>query len=95
MNIVCGWCAALTGPALCVACGRDPVLPWTQRGQVPPTEAEAKRIDARRRMAEARRQLGFDATAEQIAEAIGVSPRTVRRWLEMSAPRPSTPLDLI
>jgi len=87
--IVCGWCAHLTNPEACGSCGRDPSLPWSQRGLPPPGESDARRDDARRRLAEARRSLGPDATAERIAELVGVSPRTVRRWQEMSAPRPS------
>lgn len=83
--IVCGWCAAITGPMTCQACGRDPVVPWVQRGQEPRSEAQAKRLDISRRLTEARRALGPGATVDAIAELVGVSSRTVRRWHEMSA----------
>jgi len=89
--ILCGWCSALTDPFVCGSCGRNPVIPWTQRGQLPPTEYEAKRIDARRRLSEARRALGPEATLDAIAEHLNVSSRTVRRWHEMSGVRPSVP----
>lgn len=44
---------------------------------------------AKRRMAEVTADLessGYRATAERIAERLDVSPRTVRRWQQKSAP---------
>ena len=84
--IVCGWCGQPTKADRCANCQRDPVLPWTQRAQQPPPVDPRDR--ERRLLAEARASLGRDATVEQLAEHLDISPRTVRRWREMSAPGP-------
>jgi hypothetical protein len=85
--IVCGWCGQPSEPDRCGNCHRDPALPWVQRG------VEAPMVDplggAKRRMAEVTADLessGYRATAERIAERLDVSPRTVRRWQQKSAP---------
>lgn len=78
--IACGWCGQPTKPGACVSCGRDAVLPWTQRGTTPPSADTPAR-----KLAQANAALGHDATVERIAEYLDVSPRTVRRWREMSA----------
>lgn len=90
--IVCGWCGRPTRdvPA-CDRCGHvDPRLPFIQRGLPVPSETEVRR----RRLHEAEAALraeGEEPTAERLAEMLGVSDRTVRRWQQMSAPRPSVP----
>jgi len=79
MMIVCGWCGHATEPSVCAGCGRDPVLAWYQRGLTPP---EAKQHSAQ--LAAARRRLrnkGQSPTAEALAEEMGVSERTIRRWM--------------
>jgi hypothetical protein len=82
----CGWCGQPTRVDPCSVCNHeDPDRPWLQRGQRPPTTIQVKRNDIRHRLAQARRELGPGATVDAIAESIGVSPRTVRRWQEMSA----------
>lgn len=48
------------------------------------TEADAHRLDMHRRLAEARRVLGQNATIDALAEHVGVSPRTLRRWQEVA-----------
>lgn len=80
--ILCGWCHEPTDDAHCVTCGHDPRLPWTQRG-LPAPVVDAAAL-ARRRLADARRRLGHDATIDALAEHLDVSPRTVRRWREMA-----------
>ena len=83
--IVCGWCNQPSEPDRCGNCRRDPALPWAQRGQQAP-EAPDPNL---RRIAEAADELeasGYRATAERIAERLDVSPRTVRRWQQKSAP---------
>lgn len=89
-RIACGWCGHPTCRERCLYCGRDPVLPWTQRGLVPPevTEHEPGRPslderDIRRRYQEAHDALvaaGRKPTVEAIAEQLDRSPRTVRDW---------------
>jgi hypothetical protein len=83
--IVCGWCGYPTKPAVCGACGRDPVKPWTQRGtkapEVDPNDAIRKRLTDAAAFIEAH---GQRPTAERIAEHLDVSPRTVRRWQQMA-----------
>ena len=79
--IVCGWCHAETPAGPCAACGRDAELPWTQRGQQPPAVEAWQQMRRRRRLEQVRRDLGPEATVERIAEALGVSDRTVRRWM--------------
>lgn len=77
--IACGWCGAPTPVGACASCDRDAALPWEQRGKVaPPADSPT------RRLARATAALGSDATIERIAEYLDVSPRTVRRWREMS-----------
>ena len=77
--IACGWCGQSTTPGpRCAQCGRDPALPYVQRG-LEPTPAD-KYARERRLLAEAERDLGHDATAERLAERLGVDARTVRRW---------------
>ncbi len=85
--IVCGWCGQPSEPDRCGNCRRDPASPWVQRG------VDAPRVDpmedTRRRIADAASDLeanGYRATAERIAERLDVSPRTVRRWQQKSAP---------
>lgn len=89
--ITCGWCGKPTTPERCIACGHDdPARPWVQRGQAAPVvERDPGRprtdpADVAHRMAEARSALGPHATVEQIAEALEVSPRTVRRWQKVA-----------
>lgn len=83
--IVCGWCGQPASES-CANCGRDPVLPWFQRGLPAPVIDEAAGrpvLDAsaiRHRLAQARDAVGAAATVEQLAEWLAVSPRTVRRW---------------
>lgn len=91
MRIVCGWCAHATPAGCCDYCGRDPALPWRQRGTVPPAadhDPEHGRPpleprEIRRRYDEARAALvaaGHEPTVERLAEALDRSPRTVREW---------------
>lgn len=83
--IVCGWCHAETQPARCSLCGRDPALPWVQRGQEPPTVTAADRN--RIRMVRTSADLvaeGLEPTIERLADRLGVDPRTVRRWRGVS-----------
>lgn len=85
--IRCGWCGNPTAGDPCSACGHeDPVRPWYQRGQEPPKVAKAD--EARKRLAAARHAIeseGRKATVDALAEQLGVDPRTVRRWREMTA----------
>lgn len=93
--IVCGWCGHPSKEMThCSACGHnDPARPWLQRGEQPPSLSGDGRpgLDARsirRRLAAAQRDLeegGHAVTVEALAERLEVSPRTVRRWREMSA----------
>lgn len=90
--IVCGWCGRPTrDEPRCDRCGHvDPRIPYIQRGLPVPTETEVRK----RRLHEAEASLraqGEEPTAERIAERLDVSPRTVRRWQQMSTPRPSVP----
>jgi hypothetical protein len=79
--IVCGWCSADTVPDRCSVCGRDPALPWVQRGQEAPTvDVAERRFRAVRQVEQALRLEGQAPTIERLAERMGVSPRTVRRW---------------
>lgn len=74
-RIVCGFCASVTdGSEPCVNCRHDPLLPYAQRGAAPVP------ADASLRLSAATRALGATATTEQLAEHLGVEPRTVRRW---------------
>ncbi len=91
--ILCGWCGRATRPDQCVLCGRDPAVPYRQRGTEPPVvDAQDGRPPLRpaevsRRLAAARQALaaaGRPITVEALAEQLDVSPRTVRRWREMA-----------
>lgn len=86
MGLICGWCGKPTEGDPCSACGHeDPARPWRQRGQQPPTVS--KDADARKRLAAARHAIeseGRRPTVEALAEAMNVSPRTVRRWRELA-----------
>lgn len=90
-RIVCGWCGGPTvNGGTCDQCGRDPRLPWTQRGrapqELPDTLAGRPTLDAagiREAYAAARMALtaaGREPTVEAIAERLDRSPRTVRDW---------------
>jgi hypothetical protein len=87
--ILCGWCGHATDAETCRTCGRDPVVPWAQRGQKPPpvlSEAGHPALDeaeVRTRYGEAVANLkaaGRTPTVEAIAEQLDRSPRTVRDW---------------
>jgi hypothetical protein len=89
-RIACGWCGHPTPAGRCLYCGRDPVLPWFQRGREAPVlpEHESGRPtlderDIRRRYQEACDALvaaGREPTVEAIAERLDRSPRTIREW---------------
>jgi hypothetical protein len=81
--IECGWCGQPTKPGRCGNCQRDPALPWLQRGTEPPAFGATE--VHRRRLAQAYRELGRDASVERLAEFLDVDARTVRRWRAMSA----------
>lgn len=90
--IRCGWCGQATNPGRCGACGRDPEVPWFQRGMgAPAVSVEAPGrpaldvADVRHRLAEAKAEIaaaGRRVTVEALADVLDVSPRTVRRWRE-------------
>lgn len=92
--IVCGWCGKPTANAdRCSTCGHaDPARPWVQRGQDAPVVANhdpgrptLDAHDVARRLAAARASLeGRPATVDALAEALDVSPRTVRRWQKVA-----------
>lgn len=86
-RVACGWCGHPTAPGTCGYCGRDPSRPYLQRGipvvHVPMPKAGRPGLDdatIRARLREATEILGPDATVQEIAEQLGVDPRTVRRW---------------
>ena len=81
--ISCGWCGKPTANHdRCSTCGHvDPARPWTHDPGRPPLDPH----DVARRIAAARAQLGSHATVDQIAEALDVAPRTVRRWQQKMA----------
>lgn len=86
-RITCGWCGRAAEPSRCGYCGRDPGLPYVQRGVAPPAvvskDVGRPALNEHRiaqKLAVAVEEIGPDATVEQIAELIGVSPRTIRRW---------------
>jgi hypothetical protein len=86
--IACGWCGHATANLdRCTSCGHeDPARPHRQRGSEPPVvDGRIDPTDVRKRLAEATRTLGGNPTIEALAEQLGVSPRTVRRWREMTA----------
>lgn len=87
--ILCGWCGHPTEADKCRSCGRDPRLPWVQRGQEPATvQSEAghpalDEADIRQRYSDAVAGLkaeGRTPTVEAIAERLDRSPRTVREY---------------
>lgn len=94
MGLICGWCGHTTAGSPCSSCGRDAVLPWTQRGLEPPTV----RTDAvgrppldvaaiRRQLREATaalQSMGGTVTNARLAELLGVSDKTIRRWRELA-----------
>lgn len=91
--IRCGWCGQRTSNlVVCESCGRDPEKPYRQRGVWPPQIETPERgrphLDhraARRRVADAEHDIaasGRAVTTEAIAEHLGVSVKTVRRWRE-------------
>lgn len=90
--ITCGWCGKATANVdRCTSCGHaDPKRPWVQRGSpAPAVSHEPGRpaidpADVARRLALARAELGPHATVDAIAEHLQVSPRTVRRWQQVS-----------
>lgn len=85
--IRCGWCGGPTASHdRCTSCGHEaPERPWIQRGQeAPAVSGRVDATDVRRRLAEATRALGGSPSIEALAEQLGVSPRTVRRWREMA-----------
>lgn len=89
--IVCGWCGQSTLPESCSSCGRDPALPWHQRAQEPPQaehrEAGRPPLDPgqiKQKLRIARKELGADATDADLAELLGVSPRTLDRWQKVA-----------
>lgn len=86
--IVCGWCNSATEPGLCSSCGRNPALPWTQRGDLPPGAKTGHRpgrpaLDDRQvkqRIRIAIKDLGGSPTMAQLAEKLDVSETTARKW---------------
>lgn len=94
--IACGWCGKPTGSTdRCSACGHvDPARPWVQRGEDAPRivshdpgRPELDPGDVARRLASARAGIvkrGLPPTVEALAEALDVSPRTVRRWQKVA-----------
>lgn len=86
--IVCGWCGRHTANTdRCTSCGHpDPELPFVQRGEVAPRvpagRPTADKALIRRRLGEAR--AAGAVTVEAQAEYLDVSPRTVRRWRQLS-----------
>lgn len=91
MRVICGWCGEVAAASSCSTCGRDPAEAWTQRGQEPPTvrtdAAGRPTLDARAiraRLREARAEIGGDATVARLAEFLGVSDKTVRRWQKVT-----------
>jgi len=87
--ILCGWCGHQTPRDRCTYCGRDPVLPWAQRGEDPeeiPETLGRPALDGdeiRRLYGEAAtelRHLGRPVTVEALADRLDKSPRTVRDW---------------
>lgn len=90
-RIICGWCnGATVNGGTCDQCGRDPCLPWTQRGRpprvLPDPPAGRPILDGpaiRDLYASARAAIlasGHEPTVEAIAERLDRSPRTVRDW---------------
>lgn len=87
--IRCGWCGGDTAPDRCSLCGRDPALPYVQRGQEPPVVDAAEL--ARRKLDEAAKAIeasGRKVTAAAVAEHHDVDERTVRRWRADVRPTP-------
>lgn len=94
--ITCGWCGRSADYGRdCPACGHQrPEQPWTQRGIIPPAaplrdpgRPSLDPADTRRRLSGAREALagrGRQPTEEALAEELGVSPATVRRWQKVA-----------
>ena len=91
MRVICGWCSHATPPERCDYCGRNPVVPWLQRGTSAPAAdhdpeqgrpaLEPREIRARYDAARAELAAsGRVATIDAIAERLDRSPRTVRDW---------------
>jgi len=88
--IRCGWCGLATAEGTCSSCGRDPSLPWRQRGKPVPSighhDPGRPPLDAhtiRSQYGAARQALlaaGRTPTIEALAEELGRTPRTVRDW---------------
>lgn len=82
--IECGWCGFAT-EAPCSHCGRDPELPWIQRGlEAPKVKEETGRptldpSQIRQKLRIARKELN-DPTNAELAEHLGISERTLGRW---------------
>ena len=88
-RFVCGWCGHTTAGNPCLSCGRDSVVPWTQRGMEPPTVADeigrppldAGVIRAQYEAAKAAlARSGQTATTAALAEQLGIGERTLRDW---------------
>lgn len=95
MRIVCGFCGSPVefGAALCSNCRHDPLTAYVQRGQEPELiEEGAGRptldlADTRHRLQQATADLkamGRAVTVAHLADHLGVSDRTVRRWQQMA-----------
>lgn len=89
--IVCGWCASATEPGFCSQCGRDPASPWVQRNTEPPQaeghDAGRPKLDrsqVTQKLRIALKELGPDATNEQLAEHLERDESTVRRWRKLA-----------
>lgn len=86
---LCGWCGHATAGSPCSSCGRDSVLPWTQRGLDPPVvraDTGRPQLDEAviRALYQAARSAlvvaGRPVTVEALAEELDRAPRTVRDW---------------
>lgn len=90
--IVCGWCGYPTPADCCVTCGRDPLIPYTQRNLKPPKatdnhEPGRPKLDAgqvRARVRIALKELGDGATLAALAERLDVSETTARKWRKVA-----------
>lgn len=92
LTIKCGWCMTPTSHDPCHACEHpDPTRPWIQRGLTPPqvkTDAAGRPTldprEVRRKLREARAELGSDATTDMLAEHLRISNRTLGRWQKLT-----------
>lgn len=88
--IVCGWCSSATAPGLCSTCGRDPALPWLQRGSEPPDVKEQPAGRPRLDPAQIKHRLRLalkelpEATNAELAEHLGIGETTVRNWRKVA-----------